>query len=135
MTDRELIKALRCHQKAISTGGCPKDECPMFERPSRQQCPGEMAKAAAHWIEELIKQVADLEARESHWISVETRLPERAQRVLVKDRRSTNRYTREYDSGDDCECWYDEGGWWNPIDAVTDWMPLPEWQEESKHEM
>ena len=53
MTPQEVLLALRCHQSAIETGRCPKEQCPAFERPARFKCAGTVAKAAADLIEEL----------------------------------------------------------------------------------
>ena len=44
MTPQEVLLALRCHQSAIETGRCPKEQCPA--------CAGMVAKAAADLIEE-----------------------------------------------------------------------------------
>lgn len=52
MTPQEVLLALRCHQSAIETGRCPKEQCPAFERPARFKCAGTVAKAAADLIEE-----------------------------------------------------------------------------------
>ena len=46
MTPQEVLLALRCHQSAIETGRCPKEQCPAFK------CAGTVAKAAADLIEE-----------------------------------------------------------------------------------
>ena len=47
MTPQEVLLALRCHQSAIETGRCPKEQCPAFEQPARFKCAGTVAKAAA----------------------------------------------------------------------------------------
>ena len=40
MTPQEVLLALRCHQSAIETGRCPKEQCPAFEQPARFKCAG-----------------------------------------------------------------------------------------------
>ena len=52
MTPQGVLLALRCHQSAIETGRCPKEQCPAFEQPARFKCAGTVAKAAADLIEE-----------------------------------------------------------------------------------
>ena len=64
MTPQEVLLALRCHQSAIETGRCPKEQCPAFERPARFKCAGTVAKAAADLIEE---QAADGQGGEKLW--------------------------------------------------------------------
>ena len=65
----------------------------------------------------------------NEWISVKERLPEHGQRVLVCDVRDHNRYAGvwifEKGPDDGSDCWGDVGGWWQPLDAATHWMPLP----------
>ena len=63
------------------------------------------------------------------WIPVTERLPDYDVRVLVTDVRAGTHYvgiwTREKDPDDDCDCWFDSGGWWSAFDEVTHWVPLP----------
>jgi hypothetical protein len=66
MTPQEVLLALRCHQSAIETGRCPKEQCPAFERPARFKCAGTVAKAAADLIEEqaaAVKRLTDKEEK------------------------------------------------------------------------
>jgi hypothetical protein len=66
MTPQEVLLALRCHQSAIETGRCPKEQCPAFERPARFKCAGTVAKVAADLIEEqaaALKRLTDTEEK------------------------------------------------------------------------
>lgn len=66
MTPQEVLLALRCHQSAIETGRCPKEQCPAFEQPARFKCAGTVAKAAADLIEEqaaALKRLTDKEEK------------------------------------------------------------------------
>lgn len=70
------------------------------------------------------------------WISVKDRLPEHGTRVLVCDIYAHNRYIGvwffEKDPDDGSDCWEECGGGWQPLDAVTHWMPLPELPEDGE---
>lgn len=72
-------------------------------------------------IGELTEKVAQLEAAQPKWISVEERLPEEGETVLCY---------YESDLMGVCtrlhEIWEDSYGYWESDDAITHWMPLPE---------
>lgn len=76
-----------------------------------------------HHIGELTEKVAQLEAAQPKWISVEDRLPDRFKPVVV---------CREYEKGmPKVEQGYrDDGNWWKVfgcrVKSVTHWMPFPE---------
>jgi len=108
----KLLDWLRSSQNACYIYGC--DECPA----DCENHEGDIFKDAADAIEELVDAVP-------HWISVEERLPESGERVLIMfkpfeddENISIGWLTK---SGFDC---YDDSVYF--FRSVTHWMPLPE---------
>ena len=62
MTREEIVTALRCHCDAIETGKCPKDKCPLFERPARYKCAGVVSGEAADLIENQHREIEALKS-------------------------------------------------------------------------
>ena len=75
-----------------------------------------------------------MEQNGTSWISVKDRLPEHGTNVLVCDVNAHNRYvgvwTLEKDPDDGSDCWEDCGGCWQPFDAVTHRITIPELPED-----
>jgi hypothetical protein len=164
MTDKELIRALRCCEKEVCADG---GLCPLF---SDANCIVHLCEAATDLIERLTAENAALREKQ-RWIPVAERLPEPETDVLAVCNRNGYIFVIPaiYEDGKvltqesawnwrDIYCYglYDEEvddyyipeGWWedrefnpddvynNPVDcAVTHWMPLPGAPEEGdKHE-
>lgn len=78
-------------------------------------------------IELLIGALRDALAKQPKWISVEERLPEAYQHVIVHVK-----HTPKYDAGwhaVEQDCWFGDGWECNAdeeVHLVTHWMPLPE---------
>lgn len=156
MTEKEIVKALRC-----CASGESEEECPFTKKYGRDGCP----KVSADLIERLTAENAALREKQ-RWIPVAERLPKPETDVLAVCNRNGYIFVIPaiYEDGklltqesawnwSDIYCYglYDEEaddyyipeGWWenrqfnpddvynNPVDcAVTHWMPLPEAQEE-----
>ncbi len=127
----ELIKALR--HCSGDDGDC--DTCPFSE--DAKACSYErMMSSAADAIEELFGIVLTYEAANDmfnpHWISVEERLPEQYNPVLVAYvGYNTNAILADmvaYRDSDSDWCWYDGDHPSGELCKVkiTHWMPLPE---------
>jgi hypothetical protein len=116
----KLVKALR---HCIITIPC--DVCPYYshgDKPSKE-C-STMNFSAADAIEELLAELVTLRNQLPTWISVEERLPESGERVLImfkplegEENISIGWLTK---SGFDC---YDDSVYF--FRSVTHWMPLP----------
>ena len=114
MTEKEIVKALRCCASGESEG-----ECPFTEKYGRDGC----AKVSADLIERLTAENAALREKVPQWISVEERRPEPGKRVLATDgvfvgeayRTSADTW-RRYDGIAMRDCLGS---------IVTHWMPLP----------
>ena len=66
--------------------------------------------------------------KEDKWISIEDKLPEKNNEVLITDGYSVwGGFSREYSQNEEGWCWFDnsEEGYFN-TDEITHWMPLPE---------
>ena len=121
MTDKEIIRALRCCEKEVCADG---DLCPLF---SDADCIVHLHEAAIDLIERLTAENAALREKVPQWISVEERRPEPGKRVLATDgvfvgeayRTSADTW-RRYDGIAMRDCLGS---------IVTHWMPLPEAQE------
>ena len=78
-------------------------------------------------VSELLDEVDELESKIPRWISVEERLPEHEDDVLLYVEDYGSWITLGRKSGDG---WYvneaAEGGGPKPLDRFTHWMPLPE---------
>lgn len=88
---------------------------------------------------EVLKQLIDAQPTiepKKEWISVEDRLPEIGEEVLVVDVDVSDVIVRVYSLNHDTKGYYwdDEGGWWNDFECVTHWMPLPEPPERGEQE-
>ena len=129
----ELVDA--CGKRVCS--GEEHWDCP-YGNEGMTDCAVLLEAAYEDTIENLLQLAESLSADDVvpavRWIPVTERLPEYAARVLVTDARSENNYvgiwTLEKDPDDDCDCWFDSGGWWSAFDEVTHWAPLPEPPEE-----
>ena len=122
MTDKEIIRALRCCEKEVCADG---DLCPLF---SDADCIVHLHEAAIDLIERLTAENAALREEVPQWISVEDRHPKTGTRVLATDgvfvgeayRTSADTW-RRYDGIAMRDC---------IGSVVTHWMPLPEAPEE-----
>ena len=72
--------------------------------------------------EEKIKQ---LEARESGWISVKDRLPEKTQYVLVASNMAKGAFYALFNFSRTGDHWFSQEGTDDPYYHITHWMPLP----------
>lgn len=127
MTDKEIVKALRCCAK----GECK--DCAMHE--DKQRCQENLLDKAAEAIERMTAENAVLREKVPQWISVEDRLPEAwkdEDGVLV----NYMIYTPEF--GADIGNYHAMDKRWLCMAipcTVTHWMPLPEAPEGGdKHE-
>lgn len=118
MTDKEIIRALRCCEKEVCADG---DLCPLF---SDADCIVHLHEAAIDLIERLTAENAVLREKVPRWISVDDRHPKPGTRVLATDgvfvgeayRTSADTW-RRYDGIAMRDC---------IGSVVTHWMPLPE---------
>lgn len=79
MTDKKIIRALRCCEKEVCADG---GLCPLF---SDADCIVHLGEAAIDLIERLTAENAVLREKVPQWISVEERRPEPGKRVLATD--------------------------------------------------
>lgn len=123
MTDKEIIRALRCGEDA---NGTPRPE------PGEGEivCYDPLKLAAADLIERLTAENSALREKVPQWISVEERRPEPGRRVLATDGifvgetyRTCADTWRRYDGIAMRDCLGS---------IVTHWMPLPEAPEDAK---
>lgn len=118
MTDKEIIRALRCCEKEVCADG---GLCPLF---SDADCIVHLGEAAIDLIERLTAENAALREKVPRWISVDDRHPKPGTRVLATDgvfvgeayRTSADTW-RRYDGIAMRDC---------IGSVVTHWMPLPE---------
>ena len=128
MTDKEIIRALRC----CADYSCSA-KCPAF--PAGLDCREEMHKEVLALIERLTAENAALREKVPQWVSVKDRLPDCAVPVLVTYiGYGGNRH------GDDVATRIDD--WWLWWDGdlqssdervtvkITHWMPIPEAPEK-----
>lgn len=127
MTDKEIIRALRCCEKEVCADG---GLCPLF---SDADCIVHLCEAAIDWIERLTAENAAMREKVPQWISVEDRLPEvwknEENDVLV----NYMIYAPEF--GADIGNYHAEAKRWLCMAipcTVTHWMPLPEAPEEGE---
>jgi hypothetical protein len=124
MTDKEIVRALRC----CADHSCSA-KCPAF--PAGLDCREEMHKEVLALIERLTAENAALREKVPQWISVEDRLPEvwkDEDGVLV----NYMIYTPEF--GADIGNYHAKAKRWLCMAipcTVTHWMPLPEAPEEN----
>lgn len=124
MTDKEIIRALRCCEKEVCADG---DLCPLF---SDADCIVHLHEAAIDLIERLTAENAALREKVPRWISVDDRYPKPGTRVLATDgvfvgeayRTSADTW-RRYDGIAMRDC---------IGSVVTHWMPLPGAPEEGE---
>ena len=128
MTNKEIVKALRCCAKGLGhDDAC--ENCKVGEIQNRREY---IEFAAANVIERLTAENAALREKVPQWISVEDRLPEPGARVIVTDGVFVGEVYKAID------------GTWNRYSGVpiqvsigrtpTNWMPLPGAPEGGKHE-
>lgn len=119
MTEKEIVKALRCCAKGLGhDDAC--ENCKVGEIQDRREY---IEFAAANVIERLTAENAALREKVPQWISVEERRPEPGKRVLATDgvfvgeayRTSADTW-RRYDGIAMRDCLGS---------IVTHWMPLP----------
>ena len=139
MKNKEIVRALRC---CAEPGRECEEDCPMNEI-SREPCREVLAPAAADLIEKLTdrcaryaEEIAVAQER-TRWIPVTERLPELqswgASTVVLGLIKSENAPSLNK-LRDLTLCVYcDNGIWLMPgrYAAITHWMPLPEWPEET----
>lgn len=123
MTEKEIVQALRLCGKIDS-------DCRACNLWCDDHCVEHSSGAAADLIERLIAENAALREKVPQWISVEDRLPEPGERVLVTDGAFVG------------EAYRTIGGAWRRYDGVlfqvclgsdvTHWMPLPEGPKEEE---
>lgn len=122
MTDKEIIRALRCCEKEVCADG---GLCPLF---SDADCIVHLGEAAIDLIERLTAENAVLREKVPQWISVEERRPEPGKRVLATDGVFVG---EAYRTSADTWRRYDGIAMRDCIGSiVTHWMPLPEAPEE-----
>lgn len=139
MNDQELLKLARnCVDPDGDCKGCPFDRPPL----SRGFCAADMIRALVERAEKLsehcaryAEELAVIQERE-RWISVEERLPERDEGVLVTVSGIYNQTT--FESALMLGTWLGPEGWYCnewPLwesPGVTHWRPLPALPEEDE---
>ena len=119
MTDKEIIRALRCCEKEVCADG---GLCPLF---SDADCIVHLGEAATDLIERLTAENAALREKVPQWVSVEERLPiDCLKKYLVAFRDAGGSIV-------DMARYFPSDGWtcdnWDvPQNLITHWMPLPE---------
>ena len=120
MTDKEIVRALRCCAKGLGhDDAC--ENCKVGEIQDRREY---IEFAAANVIERLTAESAALREKVPQWISVEEKLPaDYIKRYLIafKDAGGSIVDAARYIPGLGWEC----RNWEVPQGLITDWMPLP----------
>lgn len=120
MTDKEIVRALRCCAKGLGhDDAC--ENCKVGEIQDRREY---IEFAAANMIERLTAENAALREKVPQWISVEEKLPaDYIKRYLIafKDAGGSIVDAARYIPGLGWEC----RNWEVPQGLITDWMPLP----------
>ena len=120
MTDKEIIRELRCCAKGLGhDDAC--ENCKVGEIQDRREY---IEFAAANVIERLTAENAALREKVPQWISVEEKLPaDYIKRYLIafKDAGGSIVDAARYIPGLGWEC----RNWEVPQGLITDWMPLP----------
>ena len=123
MTDKEIVKALRCCAKGLGhDDAC--ENCKVGEIQDRREY---IEFAAANVIERLTAENAALREKVPQWISVEDRLPEAWKNE--EDNTLINYMIYSPQFGVDIGNYHKEAGTWLCMAlpcTVTHWMPLPE---------
>lgn len=128
MTDKEIVRALRC----CADYSCSA-KCPAF--PAGLDCREEMHKEALALLERLTAENAALREKVPQWISVEDRLPEVW--INEEDDVLVNYMIYSPDFGVDIGNYHAKAQRWVCMGLpcpVTHWMPLPGAPEGGKHE-
>ena len=124
MTDKEIIRALRCCEKEVCADG---GLCPLF---SDADCIVHLGEAAIDLIERLTAENAALREKVPRWISVDDRHPKPGTRVLATDGVFVG---EAYRTSADTWRGYDGIAMRDCIGSVvTHWMPLAEAPEREK---
>lgn len=120
MTDKEIVKALRCCAKGLGhDDAC--ENCKVGEIQDRREY---IEFAAANVIERLTAENAALREKVPQWISVEEKPPaDYIKRCLIafKDAGGSIVDAARYIPGLGWEC----RNWEVPQGLITDWMPMP----------
>lgn len=120
MTDKKIVRALRCCAKGLGhDDAC--ENCKAGEIQNRREY---IEFAAANVIERLTAENAALREKVPQWISVEEKLPaDYIKRYLIafKDAGGSIVDAARYIPGLGWEC----RNWEVPQGLITDWMPLP----------
>lgn len=119
MTDKEIVRALRC----CADHSCSA-KCPAF--PAGLDCREEMHKEVLALLERLTAENAALREKVPQWISVEDRLPEAWKNE--EDGTLINYMIYSPYLGVDIGNYHKEAGMWLCMAlpcTVTHWMPLP----------
>lgn len=120
MTDKEIVKALRCCAKGLGhDDAC--ENCKVGEIQDRREY---IEFAAANVIERLTAENAALREKVPQWSSVEEKLPaDYIKRYLIafKDAGGSIVDAARYIPGLGWEC----RNWEVPQGLITDWMPMP----------
>lgn len=120
MTEKEIVRALRCCAKGLGhDDAC--ENCKVGEIQDRREY---IEFAAANAIERLTAENAALREKVPQWISVEEKLPaDYIKRYLIafKDAGGSIVDAARYIPGLGWEC----RNWEVPQGLITDWMPLP----------
>ena len=120
MTDKEIVRALRCCAKGLGHD----DACENCKGGEIQERREYIEFAAANAIERLTAENAALREKVPQWISVEEKLPaDYIKRYLIafKDAGGSIVDAARYIPGLGWEC----RNWEVPQGLITDWMPLP----------
>ena len=130
-TPDEIKKWLECCTH-VTCNGCPYDEdgCATSQQIIDAL---EYIQQLEYRIGELTGKVAQLEAAQQKWISVEDRLPDAGEKVIVcgvKNGMQVGAFRGKLRSGNNRRWWWKN----NTILEVTHWMPLPSMPEQPKEE-
>ena len=119
----------------VQPGGRTCNECPYFiDDATDCDClPGndalEYVRQLEHRIGKLTEKVAQLEAAQPKWISVEDRLPDVGEKVMVcgvKNGMQVGAFRGKLRPGNNRRWWWKK----DTILEVTHWMPIPQMPKE-----
>ena len=128
-TPDEIKKWLECCTH-VTCNGCPYDEdgCATSQQIIDAL---EYIQQLEHQIGELTGKVAQLEAAQPKWISVEERLPDVGEKVMVcgvKNGMQVGAFRGKLRPGNNRRWWWKN----NTILEVTYWMPIPSMPDRAK---